>query len=214
MDELSIEQAHDMLMADAVDQENAGTPSTQDDSHIGEDEFASNGADELPGREERSAVFEESGVGLGVDIVEIERMERILAGSQAFEEKVFSQAERDYCNSKANPATHFALRFAAKEAVVKALGTGFSEGIWVRDIEVERSKSGKPLVKLSGRALEVARERGVRDLSLSLSFTHSDAVACALAVTDASVRATEKRKDPMEELTKQFKEMRGMLDEL
>jgi holo-[acyl-carrier protein] synthase len=114
----------------------------------------------------------------------------------------------------ANPATHYALRFAAKEAVVKALGTGLAEGIGVRDIEVQRAANGRPSIKLTGRALEIANEQGVRDLSISLSYTHTDAVACAMAVTNASVKASEKRKDPMEELARQFKETRGILDEL
>ena len=127
---------------------------------------------------------------------------------------MFSQAEQDYCNGKANAATHYALRFAAKEAVVKALGTGFADGVGVRDIEVERAANGKPSVRLSGRALEIADERCIRSISISLSYTHTDAVACALAVTEASLQATAKRKDPMEELARQFKETRGILDEL
>ncbi|MBO4365690.1 MAG: holo-ACP synthase [Eggerthellaceae bacterium] len=159
-------------------------------------------------------VFDENNVGLGVDIVEVERMAALLERSPSFAERVFSPDERAYCDRKANSATHYALRFAAKEAVVKALGTGFAEGIWVRDIEVERSKSGKPLVKLTGRALEVAREKGVREFSLSLTYTHNTAVACALAITESSVRASQKRKDSKEELAQQFKEVRGILDEL
>jgi len=161
-----------------------------------------------------SRVFVDGSVGLGVDIVKIERMKRILEKTPSFPQKVFSSAEQAYCNKTANPATHYALRFAAKEAVVKALGTGFSNGIWVNDIEVVRPKGGRPMVKLSGRALEVAQEQGVREITLSLSYTHTDAVACALAVTEASASAAEKRKDPMEELAKQFKETRSILDEL
>ena len=156
----------------------------------------------------------ENPVGLGVDIVEVERMKRILERTPSFAERVFSPDECAYCESTASPATHYALRFAAKEAVLKALGTGFSQGIGVRDVEVVRTKSGRPIPKLTGRALEVAQELGVRELSLSLSYTHTDAVACAMAVTEASVRASEQRKDPMEELAQQFKEVRGMLDEL
>ena len=153
-------------------------------------------------------------VGLGVDIVEIERMQRILERTKSFAEKTFSEAERAYCDKKSNPAAHYATRFAAKEAVVKALGTGFSKGIWVRDIEVVRDKKGKPSVVLSGRAKEVAEEQGVREIQISLSYTHTEAVACALAITESSVQSAEERKDPMEELAKQFKETRGMLDEL
>ena len=153
-------------------------------------------------------------VGLGVDIVDIARMKRILERTPSFARKVYSDEERAYCLNKATPEVHFATRFAAKEAVVKALGTGFSGGIGVRDIEVRRTSKGRPYVVLSGRAKEVARELGVRELPISLSYTHTEAVACAMAITEASVRAAEERVNPMEELARQFKEARGMLDEL
>ena len=125
-----------------------------------------------------------SQVGLGVDIVEIDRMRTILARTPSFREKVFSDAERAYCDATANPAVHYATRFAAKEAVVKALGTGFSEGV------------------------------GVRELPISLSYTHTEAVACAMAITEESARARAERADPTEELAKQFKEARALLDGL
>ena len=127
---------------------------------------------------------------------------------------MYSDEERAYCLDKATPEVHFATRFAAKEAVVKALGTGFSGGIGVRDVEVRRTSKGRPYVVLSGRAKEVARELGVRELPISLSYTHTEAVVCAMAITEASVRAAEERVNPMEELARQFKEARGMLDEL
>ena len=126
----------------------------------------------------------EGAVGLGVDIVEIDRMRKILKRSPAFSRKVFSAEECRYCDATAQPAVHYATRFAAKEAVLKALGTGFSQGI------------------------------GVRELPLSLSYTHTDAVACAMAITEGSVRAQQERRDPMEELARQFKEARTMLDDL
>lgn len=153
-------------------------------------------------------------VGLGVDIVEIARVRRILERTPSFRTRVFSEEERAYCDATANPEVHYATRFAAKEAVVKALGTGFSRGIGVRDIEVRRNAKGRPYVVLSGRAKQVAAEQGVRELPLSLSFTHTDAVACAMAITEESVRAQEQRVNPMEELAKQFKEARKMLDEM
>lgn len=153
-------------------------------------------------------------VGLGVDVVEIARMERILERTPSFAVKVFSEEERAYCDATAHPATHYATRFAAKEAVVKALGTGFSQGIAVRDIEVRRNPKGRPCVRLSGRAQEVAREMGVREIPVSLSFTHSEAVACAMAITEGAVAASEKRVDPAEELASRFKDARKMLDEL
>ena len=223
MEELTVEEARQLLMASVSGDEKAGplessevgleAPDAGLDQAMAEllknASPVDNESDEPP-----YALFDENNVGLGVDIVEVDRMAALLERSPTFPEQVFSPEERAYCNRKANSATHYALRFAAKEAVVKALGTGFAEGIWVRDIEVERSKSGKPLVKLTGRALEVARERGVREFSLSLSYTHNTAVACALAITESSVRASQKRKDSKEELAQQFKEVRGILDEL
>lgn len=156
----------------------------------------------------------EGQVGLGVDIVEIERMRRILARTPNFRMRMFSEDERAYCDAKAAPEVHYATRFAAKEAVLKALGTGFTRGISPRDIEVKRTSKGRPYVSLTGRAREVAREAGVRELPISLSFTHTEAVACAMAITEGSIRASEKRVDPMAELAQQFKEARALLDEM
>ena len=153
-------------------------------------------------------------VGLGIDLVDIARMRRILQRTHTFAEKVFSEAERAYCDSRANPEAHYACRFAAKEAVVKALGTGFTQGISVRDIEVARNAKGVPRAVLHGRALEVAREQGVVSLPLSLSFTHDEAVACAMAITRDSVKAMQRRVDPMQQLARQFKEARSLLDRL
>ena len=205
---LSVDEAHALLMAD-------GETDPALEAQMGQlDDEAEAALAPDSNTDAESQSFDKSSVGLGVDIVEVDRMRRLLERTPSFAKRVYSADERAYCDSKANEATHYALRFAAKEAVVKALGTGFSEGIGVRDIEVERAKNGKPSVKLSGRALEVAREQGVREISISLSYTHTDAVACAMAVTDASIRESEKRKDPMEELARKFKETRGILDEL
>lgn len=153
-------------------------------------------------------------VGLGIDLVDIARMKRILERTESFAVKVFSEGERAYCDSRANPEAHYATRFAAKEAVVKALGTGFTQGITVRDIEVVRNAKGAPRVVLHGRAAEVAREQGVQSLPISLSFTHNEAVACAMAITTESVKAMERRVDPMRQLAQQFKEARSLLDEM
>lgn len=154
-------------------------------------------------------------VGLGVDIVEIDRMRRILERTPTFATKVFTQAEQDYCNAKANPATHYAARFAAKEAVCKALGTGILvQGMRMQDVEVVRDSRGKPAVALHGRAAEIAQEQGVMDVPLSLTYTHSVAVANAVAITEASQAEREKRRDVKAELAAQFKEVRGMLDNL
>ena len=97
--------------------------------------------------EAASAAFEgvEGAVGLGVDIVEIARMRRILERTPSFREKVFSEEERSYCESTANPEVHYATRFAAKEAVLKALGTGFSRGIANHDGGSAPQREGSPL---------------------------------------------------------------------
>lgn len=156
----------------------------------------------------------EGSVGLGVDIVEIARMGKILKRSPSFAEKVYSAKERTYCESHSHPEVHYATRFAAKEAVLKALGTGFSEGIGWRDVEVRRTSKGRPYVVLTGRAREVARELGVREIPLSLSFTHTEAVACAMAITEEAIAVQQRRRDPLEELARQFKDARALLDEL
>lgn len=154
-------------------------------------------------------------VGLGVDIVEIDRMRRILERTPSFARKVFTEAEQAYCNAKALPAMHYASRFAAKEAVCKALGTGILvDGMRMQDVEVVRDSCGKPAVKLHGATAEIAREQGVLDIPLSLTYTHSVAVANAVAITQASQAEQEKHRDAKAELAAQFKEVRGMLDEL
>ncbi len=152
-------------------------------------------------------------VSMGIDVVEIARMRAILKRSPAFARRAFSADEQAYCNATTIPEAHYATRFAAKEAVLKALGTGFS-GVGMRDVEVVLNAKGKPMVKLHGRAAEVARELGVEEIPLSLSYTHTDAVACALALTPEARRDAVELVDPAKELTRQFKEARSWLDEL
>jgi len=152
--------------------------------------------------------------GLGVDIVEIDRMKAALERRPSMRERLFSDAERAYCDKRKKPEIHYAMRFAAKEAVLKALGTGFS-GMRFRDVEVMRDESGRPVPVLYGRAAEVAAQRGVVEMHLSLSFTHSTAVASAVAITEAHrPKPKEVPHDPMAELAASFKEARAMLDEV
>ena len=153
-------------------------------------------------------------VGLGVDIVPVARMRAILKRTPSFPARVYSADERAYCDATADPAIHYATRFAAKEAVVKALGTGFSGGMGVRDIEVRRAKNGMPYAVLFGSANRRAEQLGVTEVPISLSYTATDAIACAIAITRSSLEAGEKRIDAAEELSKRFKEARGMLDDL
>lgn len=153
-------------------------------------------------------------MGLGIDIVDIARMKAILVRTPSFSKRVFSEEERRYCDATAHPEAHYATRFAAKEAVLKALGTGFAQGIRPRDIEVKRNAKGQPRVALYGAARTVADDQGVVSLPISLSFTHAEAVACAMAITRSTQAAERQRADSARELTQQFKKMRGLLDQL
>lgn len=150
--------------------------------------------------------------GLGVDIVEIDRMRQALERRPNLAERLFSAEERAYCETRNRPEVHYALRFAAKEAVLKALGTGFS-GMRFTDVEVAREQGGRPIPRLSGRAAERAQELGVVEMYLSLSFTHSTAVASAVAITEASRPHKEERPDPMAALAASFKQAKALLDE-
>ena len=152
--------------------------------------------------------------GLGVDIVEIDRMKAALERRPQMRERLFSEAERAYCDKRKKPEIHYAMRFAAKEAVLKALGTGFS-GMRFRDVEVMRDESGRPVPILHGRAADLAALRGVVEMHLSLSFTHTTAVASAVAITQAH-RPKPKPipHDPMAALAANFKDARAMLDEV
>ena len=152
--------------------------------------------------------------GVGVDMLEIERMERVMARRPNFVVRVFTDEERAYCEKSARPAEHYAARFAAREAVLKALGTGFSEGIGLRDVSVARDGSGRPRAVLAGRAAEMVRERGVREIALSISHTRDVAVANAIAVTDEVRPSPPARDEAARALATSFKEARSVLDEL
>lgn len=189
-------------------------PATQETVDISLDEALSHTAHEAL---RMAAKSDTPQVGLGVDVVDISRMERIIKRSPAFIARVFSEAERSYCNKNALASAHYAARFAAKEAVVKALGTGFSDGIVVRDVEIVHTAHGRPVVALHGRAQEIADERHICEIPVSLSFTHSHAVACAVCITE-DVRDARAKKEvhltSRQQLNEQFKHARRMLDDL
>lgn len=152
--------------------------------------------------------------GLGVDIVEIDRMREALRRHPRIRERLFSEEERAYCDARNKPEIHYAMRFAAKEAVLKALGTGFS-GMTFRDVEVVRDERGRPVPRLSGRAAEVAEAAGVVEMHLSLSFTHTNAVASAMAITEGMrPRRDPEPETPADRLALSFKSARAMLDDV
>ena len=153
--------------------------------------------------------------GIGVDIVEIPRMERILDRTPAFARRMFTEEEQAYCERSSRRAAHYAARFAAREAVLKALGTGFSQGIGRKDVSVSRDDRGRPIAVLSGKALEIAQERGIVEVALSLSLTSELAVANAMAITEASrPQAKDRKEDERAQVARSFKDARSILDEL
>jgi holo-[acyl-carrier protein] synthase len=120
-------------------------------------------------------------VGTGIDISEVPRIaESIERFGDRFLKRVFTEEEILYCQSKANRVERFAARFAAKEAAMKALGTGWSRGIRWRDIEVVRQPGGRPTIKFHGIAAEFASKLNVRNVALSLSHTPEQAIASVI----------------------------------
>lgn len=117
-------------------------------------------------------------VGVGIDLVDIARFERPTA---RLKDRVFTAAERRYCDRQAHPAPHYAARFAAKEAVLKALGTGWSGGIAWTDVEIVSRDRGGADVKLKGKAGAQARKLKVRTWHLSMTHTSGSAAAVAVA---------------------------------
>ncbi len=121
--------------------------------------------------------------GVGTDIVVIEDLRRRMERTSGLEERVFDPSESAYCRSMAHPFQHFAARFAAKEAVMKALGTGWGQGVEFRDVVVARVPDGAPVVELSGEAARRVAEAGGRVL-VSLSHAGDHALAFAVFETD------------------------------
>ena len=124
-------------------------------------------------------------IGIGTDLMEIARFRTALGrGGERLARRLFTERERASCEARAIPAMHFAARFAAKEAVFKALGTGWSGGIAWTDAEVQSDENGRPRLVLSGRAAQIAAELGV--LSVHLSMTHTDSIAGATVVLEGA----------------------------
>ncbi len=122
-------------------------------------------------------------IGTGVDIVEISRIKNAAKKWQKnFLLKIFTDNELEYSNEKTSSYQHLAARFAAKEAVLKALGSGLTSRMEWRDIEVWNEKSGKPNVRLSGEVERVSRSKGVKDIIISMSHTRTYAVASVILV--------------------------------
>jgi len=120
-------------------------------------------------------------VGLGIDIAEINRIETAIRRyGEHFLHRLFTPAEIEYCEGYKNRYERYAGRFAVKEAAMKALGTGWRRGVRWKDIEVTREPGGKPSLRLTGRAAEIAAELGVRNIAVSI--THAGNVAQAQVI--------------------------------
>lgn len=117
-------------------------------------------------------------VGTGIDVVEVSRMAAAIERfGDRFLERVFTPDEIRYCQSKANRVERFAARFAAKEAGMKALGTGWNHGVRWRDVEVQRQPGGRPALVFHGVAARFAQELGMNRAALSLTHTAAQAIA-------------------------------------
>ncbi|HEX5833056.1 MAG TPA: holo-ACP synthase [Pyrinomonadaceae bacterium] len=117
-------------------------------------------------------------VSIGIDIIEVARIREVLHRTPRFTERVFTRAEREYCDSRGVVAAqHYAARFAAKEAALKALQTGWRGGISWHDVEVSARESGAPYLIFTGEVLEVYKKFGASAAHLSLSHTSEHAIA-------------------------------------
>ncbi len=121
-------------------------------------------------------------VGTGVDLCEVDRIEKALAAPHGarLRERVFTSGEIAYAERKANRFERYAARFAAKEAGMKALGTGWRGGLGWQDLEVANLPSGRPTLRLHGKAAEIAERLGVRNISLSITHTAEQAMAMVI----------------------------------
>ncbi len=122
-------------------------------------------------------------LGIGTDIIECERIDRMIERhGDHFVRRVYTDDEIRYCEGRKTAGQHFAGRWAAKEAVLKALGTGWITGIAWTDVEVFHAEGGKPVILLHGGAAKIAQEKGIAEIQISITHCKSHAVAFALAV--------------------------------
>jgi holo-[acyl-carrier protein] synthase len=122
-------------------------------------------------------------LGIGIDIVECLRIAQMIERhGELFITRVYTPNEIRYCQSRRQATQHFAGRWAAKEAVLKALGTGWRRGISWRDIEIRNDSQGRPVVALAGGAREIVEQQGIGELLVSISHCRSHATAYAMAL--------------------------------
>src|SRR5664279_3572909 len=119
-------------------------------------------------------------IGTGIDIIEVERVAERVGSGNGFRELVFSKDEILYCDSKAFPFQHYAARFAAKEAFLKAVGRGWDTGLFLHEIEVVHEANGKPALRISGETEKEISPMGIKQMHVSLSHLKSMATAIVI----------------------------------
>jgi holo-[acyl-carrier protein] synthase len=125
-------------------------------------------------------------LGVGTDIVECLRIARMIERhGELFITRVYTDHEIEYCSARKAATQHYAGRWAAKEAVLKALGTGWRRGISWRDIEIRNDRHGSPSVHLRGGARDASDQAGIRHMHVSISHCRSHAMACAVAESES-----------------------------
>ena len=135
-------------------------------------------------------------IGIGTDIVEVARIgDMIEKHDDTFLQKVFTESEITYCGPRKAAVQHYSGRWAAKEAILKAIGTGWSKGIKWTDIEVINQMGGKPYVKLNGKSIEVCEDRGINEILISISHCNLFATAFATALGDSANCKTPETED-------------------
>ena len=119
--------------------------------------------------------------GIGIDVVKVERIvDSLERFGERFERRIYTEGELAYCRGHKDPIPHLAARFAAKEALSKAIGTGLSSGVGWKQVEVIQPGGRKPALQLSGRALEIFTEQGCTASHLSLTHDGGLAIACVV----------------------------------
>jgi holo-[acyl-carrier protein] synthase len=122
--------------------------------------------------------------GIGTDIIEVARIEKVMEKDIGFRDKIFTPDEIAYCETKKHKFENYAARFSAKEALMKAIGTGWRFGIRFADIEVYHDEFGKPLIHLYGKAKELIKIEGISKIHVSLSHVKEIATAIVIVETD------------------------------
>jgi len=120
--------------------------------------------------------------GTGIDIIEVARIQKVMERDIGFRDKIFTPVEIEYCESKKNKYQHYAARFSAKEAFLKAIGTGWRFGIRFADIEVYHDDLGKPFIRGFGKAEELLKNEEISKIHVSLS--HLKEMATAIVIIE------------------------------